>query len=1083
MKKRNILKYCFLPLLIAMLIPVFAYADMPMKPPLIYWNGLNPFHQPFSTTYYYGSGDINLDAVVNAADITAMQEIINSTRAASIMADVNGDSYFNTSDLNLLSNAVNNGGILPGWWNSLTDRQAKIEWLDKMLVIDKTNERFYKNNWQCVNFAGQLAINCTYSRWNLNRNFYTGGQTVYNIPMYTASIIAPNFGHNINAILVGDNPLNFGDWLFVEPQTDSHVVPGNYGMPEGSTVSIASIEKDLEGGYIGSNTAVQFHASSSGSTVQSYLPDLILTRPAVSAGTILNPTDRWSPGILKKGSGYLMFDQMRSDLTRITDIHITSLPYTASSTAASMINRDYSSRLLDSCVAPDGTTHVIWTGTYVEPGSTYNTGIYYGILDPATGVVSGKFRIAETRNVVVKGRILCAPDGTVHVLYNDFSNSSINWHTKTGGTWSSVTRVVQNIAYENAFSNIPDIRDPKQYFFDAEVTSDSLVKLAWIGIDSSTNRNTIYYKEYTPSTNTWETATALYSGIDTSKPAGLSLAWDGTGTHLAFWSGAGNFSQVIAEYYRGNIYVMSMYGCTWSSPSCLDNSGQATSVRITSDRNGESCIVWDRRIGTMSKPVYSIKSGTGRWESPIEVAVRSGAEAFYPEAAFTENNELYLCWSSRSTETMEIETYKIPSFSSSNPNSLKATRPVLYYDFDAGQATDMSGNNNTGTLGGAVVPSPVNAVKKQGLYFNGTSSITASDSDSLDFGTGDFSISCWVKTTAYSAKLVNKKSNSGVGFSLEIYNGVPLIQVNDPVNGFFNYYDTNITRINNNAWHLITVTMDRDSSTGAKIYVDGVLKVTKNALYRTGNLSNTGSLKIGTDTSGTNYTGSIDELRVYNRVLLAKEIQSLYSDYYSIMKLSFNGDLNDVSGNGNSAGSSFAIFTSGARGSNALNSNASSAVSVADSPTLDIGTKDFSVAFWIKKDGVSGYERIFEKEDYTDRKGFDVCIDDHGFVFNICNYSYDKTFYGLCNNSWHYMTFTVDRSSGNNKVKVYIDGVFIEEFQSPLFQTMDLSNALALSIGRDHLLGWQYTGILDELCIYGKALTANEVSALMSSGI
>jgi hypothetical protein len=74
MKKSNILKFCFLSILFAMLIPVSAWADLGYNAPKIFWSGQNPFHQPFSTTNYYGSGDINLDGTVNAADISAMQE-------------------------------------------------------------------------------------------------------------------------------------------------------------------------------------------------------------------------------------------------------------------------------------------------------------------------------------------------------------------------------------------------------------------------------------------------------------------------------------------------------------------------------------------------------------------------------------------------------------------------------------------------------------------------------------------------------------------------------------------------------------------------------------------------------------------------------------------------------------------------------------------------------------------------------------------------------------------------------------------------------------------------------------------------
>lgn len=90
--------------------------------------------------------------------------------------------------------------------------------------------------------------------------------------------------------------------------------------------------------------------------------------------------------------------------------------------------------------------------------------------------------------------------------------------------------------------------------------------------------------------------------------------------------------------------------------------------------------------------------------------------------------------------------------------------------------------------------------------------------------------------------------------------------------------------------------------------------------------------------------------------------------------------------------------------------------------------------------------------------------------------------YSLVNSDWHHITVTYDPQSGNtfDKVKIYIDGVLqtnIENYNgSVILNTLNYNN---LKIGYDvstntrHFKGW-----IDEVMIYNRALTENEVYAL-----
>ena len=80
----------------------------------------------------------------------------------------------------------------------------------------------------------------------------------------------------------------------------------------------------------------------------------------------------------------------------------------------------------------------------------------------------------------------------------------------------------------------------------------------------------------------------------------------------------------------------------------------------------------------------------------------------------------------------------------------------------------------------------------------------------------------------------------------------------------------------NNAWHYIVATQ---SGTTAKIYIDGALVTTGTAAaLGTGTDVNNNIINIGDYTSTNyNFSGSIDEVMIYNRVLAASEVSQLYT--------------------------------------------------------------------------------------------------------------------------------------------------------------------------------------------------------------
>jgi predicted alpha-1,6-mannanase (GH76 family)/fibronectin type 3 domain-containing protein len=195
-----------------------------------------------------------------------------------------------------------------------------------------------------------------------------------------------------------------------------------------------------------------------------------------------------------------------------------------------------------------------------------------------------------------------------------------------------------------------------------------------------------------------------------------------------------------------------------------------------------------------------------------------------------------------------------------------------YWPLD-NNATDASGNGNTGTVSGAAWNT--NGQVSACLTFNGSNSVMQITNPVAN----DFTIAFWVKTT----------QTAGTG---QWYNGVGLVDGDASGNandfgtamcgGKFAFgtgnSDTTIlstSSINNGAWHHCAAT--RRQATGTLcVYVDGSLQTTGTGNRNT--LDATARLKLGVIASGGNYfKGSLDEVKIFARTLSSNEVAALYN--------------------------------------------------------------------------------------------------------------------------------------------------------------------------------------------------------------
>jgi len=226
--------------------------------------------------------------------------------------------------------------------------------------------------------------------------------------------------------------------------------------------------------------------------------------------------------------------------------------------------------------------------------------------------------------------------------------------------------------------------------------------------------------------------------------------------------------------------------------------------------------------------------------------------------------------------------------------SLSASADLVgYWSFNGSDsivndaAIDTSGQGNDGTIYGAVA---VAGKMGQALSFDGINDyVRVANDNSLNFGTGDFSICAWINTNndttrqSIIVKGVPLDGTTNAGY-LVSYRGDtaddPIyftINDDDASGGVAIKYNTGGIA---NSWIHICCVADRDGD--GSIYVNGVLKASSSLASITTDVSINADLAIGQTLSGGGpiagryFNGLIDEVRIYNEALTQDEVTTLY---------------------------------------------------------------------------------------------------------------------------------------------------------------------------------------------------------------
>jgi len=118
-----------------------------------------------------------------------------------------------------------------------------------------------------------------------------------------------------------------------------------------------------------------------------------------------------------------------------------------------------------------------------------------------------------------------------------------------------------------------------------------------------------------------------------------------------------------------------------------------------------------------------------------------------------------------------------------------------------------------------------------------------------------------------------------LGYTMVVVGGQLAARFSDSLSHNGSAYTATSADLRDGAFHHVALTVTRNSASGVRFYVDGVLAGSFDATTEPGDLSNSSALLVGENTAPlyTPYKGIIDELAIYSRALSASEIQDIFN--------------------------------------------------------------------------------------------------------------------------------------------------------------------------------------------------------------
>jgi hypothetical protein len=214
-----------------------------------------------------------------------------------------------------------------------------------------------------------------------------------------------------------------------------------------------------------------------------------------------------------------------------------------------------------------------------------------------------------------------------------------------------------------------------------------------------------------------------------------------------------------------------------------------------------------------------------------------------------------------------------------------------------GNANDLSGNGNNGTVNGAMLTSDRNGVLNNAYNFDGNNDFIIIPSNN-DFNSNNISFSLWISSSNLQKQIAIVRTNfsnaSNEHFALS-FNF--LLQHNVTLSAKYNVpncnagqgwqHNTHTQNIMNNNFHHIVGSIEGNTM---KLYINNQLSQTLTTSFPQTSSCWGGDIQIGRNWSSfTDYfNGKIDDIGIWNRALTQQEITNLYNASLSTEDFSIN---------------------------------------------------------------------------------------------------------------------------------------------------------------------------------------------------
>ena len=428
-----------------------------------------------------------------------------------------------------------------------------------------------------------------------------------------------------------------------------------------------------------------------------------------------------------------------------------------------------------------------------------------------------------------------------------------------------------------------------------------------------------------------------------------------------------------------------------------------------------------------------------------------------------------------------------------------------------GNLTDASGNNLSVTTTGTMQYVNACVIGSNALYLANDTNVTAGNqaaanyvrATSYTFPTS-FSVSMWLMCTTVSGTIASVPfcTNSG---SAALTNSLFISRTTTGTGinaGFYSGSATTAVALAANQWCHACFTYNNGSLT---FYVNGT-----NAGTVTGTFAQSGFMlgNSGTTTPTQPFAGFIDDFRIYNRILTAGEIAALATNVgiptppastSFTTRLTFDGTTADAQGGlSNVTVTGTAVYSPVCKtGTNSLDVTANSAAgggasTATNALTYTSGTNyalPLTLAGWFNANGVTTIQMPFAIGNNTSANNFSVqmYVDTTSkIVFQAAVNSTTYTFttpFTISAGTWYHVCTTINASSYMN---TYVNGVLVGSVATVAGAFTVVSgtgspNQLRIGAQTGTSIGYNFKGYIDDVRVYNRVLTSQEVAGLFSS--